>query len=164
MSQVSAAVTTRSPEETRALGQLLGRLLAGPLLIWLAGDLGAGKTCLTQGLALGLGVAPDEPVTSPSYTLMNHYEGRLSLYHFDLYRLSHPDDLEDLDFSTYAEGQGVTVVEWADRFVQPYAHGLLIRITAIDETCRRIEFFPADAAQTAFVDDLMARWTGETAS
>jgi tRNA threonylcarbamoyladenosine biosynthesis protein TsaE len=161
MSKAAFTVISESPEQTRALGRLLGALVHDPLLIWLAGDLGAGKTCLTQGLATGLGVPPNEPVTSPSYTLMNRYEGRLPLYHFDLYRLNHPDDLEDLDFSTYAEGDGVTVVEWADRFDHPYSHGLLIRVVGMDDQRRSIEFHPSDVGQTTLLETLLAQWAKE---
>ena len=110
------SVKTLSPAETQQLGVQLGRLLDGPLVILLSGDLGAGKTCFTQGVARGLGVPEAEPVTSPTYTLMNQYGGRLPLYHFDLYRLNHQDDLVDIDFDDYLQGDGIVVVEWADRF------------------------------------------------
>jgi tRNA threonylcarbamoyladenosine biosynthesis protein TsaE len=107
---------TSSHVETREFGRLLGLAINEPTVILLCGDLGAGKTVLVQGLAEGLGVGAEQPVTSPSYALMNHYRGRLDLYHFDLYRLACPDDLLDLDFDDYLDGPGVTAVEWADRF------------------------------------------------
>jgi tRNA threonylcarbamoyladenosine biosynthesis protein TsaE len=107
---------TSSTAETRELGRLLGLCIDGPAVILLCGDLGAGKTVLVQGLAEGLEVGPEQPVTSPSYALMNHYHGRFDLYHFDLYRLARPDDLLDLDFDDYLAGPGVAAVEWADRF------------------------------------------------
>jgi tRNA threonylcarbamoyladenosine biosynthesis protein TsaE len=109
-------LSTSSTAETRELGRLLGLAVDGPAVILLCGDLGAGKTVLVQGLAEGLGVGAEQTVTSPSYALMNHYHGRFELYHFDLYRLIRPDDLLELDFDDYLAGQGVTAVEWADRF------------------------------------------------
>lgn len=158
------AVRTRSPQETRRLGELLGSLVARPTLIWLAGDLGAGKTCFTQGLGQGLGVPAEEPVTSPSYTLMNHYQGRLPLYHFDLYRLSHPDDLEDLGFAEYLDGDGVTVVEWADRFDDRQREGLTIRISRVDEHTRHIDLLPGAEDEALLVEELLRNWHKEIPS
>lgn len=120
-------VTTASPEETWWLGRLLGGLLRQPLIIRLCGDLGAGKTCLTQGLAAGLDVPAEEAVTSPSYTLLNQYQGRLVLNHFDLYRLQQEEDLIDLGFEETLDAEAITVIEWADRFAPVAGAGLLIR-------------------------------------
>lgn len=94
----------------------------------LNGELGAGKTALTQGLARGLKVPADEPVCSPSYTLMNHHRGRLELYHFDLYRLASEDELFELGFDEYLYGDGVTVIEWADRIENLTPCGLYLRL------------------------------------
>jgi tRNA threonylcarbamoyladenosine biosynthesis protein TsaE len=107
---------SHSPEMTRQLGELLGSLAQPGTVLALAGDLGSGKTCLTRGFARGVGVSETEPVTSPTYTLMNHYRGRLDLYHFDFYRLSTPDELVDLGFNEYLCGAGVVVYEWSQRF------------------------------------------------
>jgi tRNA threonylcarbamoyladenosine biosynthesis protein TsaE len=122
---------TSSTAETRDWGRLLGQVIDRPAVILLYGDLGAGKTVLVQGLAEGLGVGAEQPVTSPSYALMNHYRGRLDLYHFDLYRLVRSDDLLELDFDEYLAGPGVTAVEWADRFPLD-ADGLRIRLQGKD--------------------------------
>ena len=105
---------TNGEAETRALAaKLAARLDPGDLLL-LRGDLGAGKTTFAQGLAEGLGIA--DPVTSPTFTLIQEYEGgRLPLYHFDLYRLAGPDDVFDLGFYDYLEQGGVVVVEWPER-------------------------------------------------
>jgi tRNA threonylcarbamoyladenosine biosynthesis protein TsaE len=108
-------VTSAGADETLALGKLFGELANPGLVVLLNGRLGAGKTCFAQGFGTGLGVSPSSPVTSPSYTLLNIHQGRLLLYHFDLYRLSRVDDLADLGYDEYAEGEGVTLVEWADR-------------------------------------------------
>ena len=108
-------VTTAGAEETRQLGRWLGRLLSAPLVIFLLGDLGSGKTMFVQGLARGLDVPPDYYITSPSYTLINEYPGRLTLHHIDLYRLDVDLDAEDLGLIEILHGNGVAAVEWADR-------------------------------------------------
>lgn len=153
-------VTTTSPAATRELGRILGECLTAPLALFLSGDLGAGKTCFTQGLASGLGVAADEVVTSPSYTLMNHYRGRLDLYHFDLYRLAEPDDLVELDFNDYLDGDGVTVVEWADRFPDLAGGALRVRfVCPVGGDERHITVF-ADADEGELcLDCLVGRWS-----
>ncbi len=117
VSPIKAAltVTTASAEETRALGQRCGRLLSTPMVIFLIGDLGSGKTIFAQGLGRGLDVPVEHSITSPSYTLVNEYPGRLALVHIDLYRLNADLDPEDLGLSELLHGQGVAAVEWADR-------------------------------------------------
>lgn len=119
MSGPSPAIT-RSAAETRALGRELATRLAPGEVVALIGDLGSGKTCLAQGICEGLGV-PD-PVTSPTFILINEYQGRLGtralpVYHLDLYRLADPGELEDLGIEEYFYGQGVCLVEWAERAV-----------------------------------------------
>ena len=107
---------TKSPEETRALAARLGALLSPGDTLCLIGDLGAGKTTFTQGLALGLGLPADEPVNSPTFTLVSeHPGGRVPLYHFDVYRLPDSSGLYDLAFDDYLSGDGVVVIEWADK-------------------------------------------------
>lgn len=106
-------IKTSSPEQTKLLGEKLAALLRAGDLICLNGDLGAGKTAFSQGVAKGLGIG--STVTSPTFTLINEYEGRLPLYHFDVYRLSGPEDMEDLGYEDYFYGQGVCLVEWADK-------------------------------------------------
>jgi tRNA threonylcarbamoyladenosine biosynthesis protein TsaE len=156
-------VETESAEETARLGMLLGRLIEKPVLIRLAGDLGAGKTCFAQGVARGLDIPEDEPVTSPSYTLMNQYSGRLPLYHFDLYRLTGADDLEDLGFSDYLDADGVTVVEWGDRFEENRSEGLFITLIRLDEFRRRLILEAHAAPEWRLIENLDARWRKETA-
>ena len=141
----SFVLTSHSVEETRQFGRVLGRVAETGTLILLSGDLGAGKTSFTQGLGAGLDIPEDEPVVSPSYTLMNHYQGRLDLFHFDLYRLSSSEDLDDIDFDSYLDAGGVTVVEWCDRVPDVSRDGLLIRIEHADNDCRRF-FFEAETA------------------
>lgn len=105
--------TTHSPEDTYALGMQLGERLRPGMVLLLDGDLGAGKTCLAGGILKALGV--DEHVTSPTYTLVNEYEGRVRVAHFDLYRLDDPDELFDIGFEEYLDDQRVVLIEWPDR-------------------------------------------------
>ncbi len=106
--------TTHSPEETHRLGRLLGERLQAGDFVALVGDLGAGKTHLASGILEGLGV--ERTGGSPTFTLLWEYQGRLPVYHWDVYRLCSPDDLEDLGFDEYFYGgEGVNLVEWADR-------------------------------------------------
>jgi tRNA threonylcarbamoyladenosine biosynthesis protein TsaE len=104
---------SESVERTHALGRALGELARAGDVILLEGELGAGKTAFTQGIGLGLGVAAT--INSPTFTILKEYEGRLPLYHFDLYRLDEPDELYELGFEDYFRGDGVCVVEWAER-------------------------------------------------
>ncbi len=111
-------VETHSPEETWELAAELAGELGPGTVIALHGDLGAGKTCFVQGYAAALGI--DEPVTSPTYTLIGEYEGRLPLHHIDLYRLSGPVEALGLGLEEYFDVNGITAIEWAER-----AEGLL---------------------------------------
>lgn len=111
-----AHLLSESPEETELLGEALGRLLEAGQAVALAGELGAGKTCLVRGLARGLGVDPSVYVSSPTFTLLNQHQGRLTLHHLDLYRLGDPDELVEVGFDDCLRGDGVTVIEWMDRF------------------------------------------------
>ena len=104
---------TNSPEETEALGRRLAARLAPGTVIAYTGDLGAGKTAFTRGLARGLGITA--PVTSPTFTIVNEYEsGRLPLFHFDLYRLGSPEELFDIGWEDYLDRGGVCAVEWSE--------------------------------------------------
>ena len=105
---------TQSPEETEAVGRELAEKLRPGDIIAYRGDLGAGKTAFTRGLAAGLGV--EEPVTSPTYTIVNEYEsGRMPLFHFDLYRLGSAEELFDIGWEDYLERGAILVVEWPER-------------------------------------------------
>ena len=131
---------THSPEETRTIGQQIGETLKAGDVIALIGDLGAGKTCLTQGLARGIGIASQQVVNSPSYTLINEYAGELPIFHIDLYRLQHHGELIDLGLEEYLEGNGICIIEWADRMsnLLPVSY-IQITMTWVDESTRRIE-------------------------
>lgn len=105
---------SNSEGETRAIGKILGETALPGMVIALNGELGAGKTVLVQGIAEGLGVKGG--VTSPSYVLMNTYQGRLKLYHFDFYRLEEEEELKELGLEEFFYGEGVAVIEWAGKF------------------------------------------------
>ena len=100
-------------DETEAFGIRIGGLLKSGDILCLNGDLGAGKTTLTKSIGLGLGV--DDYITSPTFALINEYEGRIPLYHFDVYRLENVEELYDLGFDEYFYGEGVSIIEWADK-------------------------------------------------
>lgn len=106
-------IYTYSEKDTEELGERIGRLAWPGMIILLKGDLGAGKTVLARGIARGLKI--DEPITSPTYTLIHQYHGRLPLYHFDIYRLGEPEEMYDLGYEEFFYGDGLTVVEWPER-------------------------------------------------
>ncbi len=106
-------IETRSPEETFRLGKQLGEKSRPGQVYTLTGDLGVGKTVFTQGLAKGLGI--DEPVNSPTFTIVQVYEGgRLPFYHFDVYRIGDVEEMDEVGFEDYIMGDGVSLIEWAD--------------------------------------------------
>lgn len=100
-------------KETDEFGIRLGKLLRPGDVVCLNGELGAGKTTLTKSIGLGLGV--EDYITSPTFSLINEYEGRYPVYHFDVYRLENVDELYDLGFDEYFYGKGVSIIEWADK-------------------------------------------------
>ena len=99
-------------EQTREIGAKLGKLLTPKSVICLVGDLGAGKTTMTQSLAQSLEV--DDYITSPTFTIVNEYEGKMPLYHFDVYRIGSSDEMYDIGFDEYINGDGVCIIEWAN--------------------------------------------------
>lgn len=132
---------TVNPEETIKLAKKLALTLKPKNVIALIGELGAGKTCFVKGLAEGLSVPQKSYVRSPSFTLMNEYVGgRLNIYHFDFYRLHNVRETEDLGLEEYFDGDGVTIIEWADRFLECLPqNAICIKFKIIDETTREIE-------------------------
>ncbi|HEX2277692.1 MAG TPA: tRNA (adenosine(37)-N6)-threonylcarbamoyltransferase complex ATPase subunit type 1 TsaE [Candidatus Tectomicrobia bacterium] len=108
-------LVSRRTDDTERLGEELGQLLAAGDIVCLYGELGTGKTVLSKGLATGLGVAGRETVRSPSFVLIHHYRGRIPVYHADLYRLSGPTDIADIGLRELLGGDGVAIVEWADK-------------------------------------------------
>ncbi len=128
---------TNSPEETEKLGQALAAQLQPGTVIAYEGDLGAGKTAFTRGLARGLGAS--EPVTSPTYTIVNEYlSGRLPLFHFDMYRLTCADDLFDIGWEDYLDRNGVCAVEWSENVAQALENPIRVSIRKTGENSRCI--------------------------
>lgn len=129
-------VVTRSEEETFRLAEDLASDFSGGEVVLLEGELGAGKTVFAKGLAAGAGVRNIHQVCSPSFTLVNVYEGRHRIFHIDLYRLERAADIEDLGWEDYL-GEGIVIVEWADKLPFPLA-GLSVRIEGGPGDERRI--------------------------
>jgi tRNA threonylcarbamoyladenosine biosynthesis protein TsaE len=107
-------IVSTAPEQSFSFGRQLGQLLQEGSVLCLIGDLGAGKTLLVQGIAQGLGL--NEEITSPTFTVMNVYEGTIPVYHFDLYRLESPEQLVDIGFDEYTNAGGIAIIEWPDKF------------------------------------------------
>ena len=129
--------TTNSPRETETLGQALGAVLKPGDIIAYTGDLGAGKTAFTRGLARGLGAT--EPVTSPTYTIVNEYlSGRMPLFHFDMYRLSSAEELWDIGWEDYLQRGGVCAVEWSENVEEAMEDAVRVHIRKTGEDSRHI--------------------------
>ena len=128
---------TNSPEQTEEIGAALSKVLSPGTVIAYRGDLGAGKTAFTRGLARGLGVT--DPVTSPTYTIVNEYlGGRMPLFHFDMYRLHSSDDLWDIGWEDYLERGGICAVEWSENVADAMEDAITVTIEKLGEDSRRI--------------------------
>ncbi len=137
--KIDYELISHSPEETQKIGVRIGELAQPGDTFFLVGTLGAGKTCLTQGVAWGLGIK--EYAVSPSFTLVRELYGRLPLYHIDLYRLDRIEEIEDLGLEEYFQGNGVCVVEWAEKGlgVLPEEY-LMISLSYLSDTARNLQF------------------------
>jgi len=144
---------TCSPEQTRQLGMELGRLIKEGTVVYLQGGLGAGKTCFAQGVAAGLEVPEELPVTSPTFVIMNQYPGRVALYHFDLYRLSGSDDLEAIGAEELLGLQGACLVEWPQQ-CDLQGPALWVEFT-VEEGTRRII---VTRSEDPLHDELLRSW------
>ena len=128
---------TNSPSETEAVGAALAKVLKSGTIIAYRGDLGAGKTAFTRGLARGLGYR--DPVTSPTYTIVNEYlGGTMPLFHFDMYRLHASDDLWDIGWEDYLDRGGVCAVEWSENVADAMEGAIIVTIEKLGEDARRI--------------------------
>jgi tRNA threonylcarbamoyladenosine biosynthesis protein TsaE len=146
-------LTSHSPEETLRLGILLGELAQPGDIYLLSGSLGVGKTCLTQGVVRGLG--SQEYALSPTFVLMREIKGRLVLYHIDLYRLDRIEEISDLGLDDYLYGQGLCVIEWAEKGLSLMpAENLLIKIGYLDDNERSFEFIPHGEGYENLLDRL----------
>ena len=136
---MTGAYVTNSPEETEELGRRLGETAEPGMVIAFTGDLGAGKTAFTRGLARGLGIR--DRVTSPTFTIVNEYEGgRLPLFHFDMYRLASADELFDIGWEDYLARGGVCAVEWSENVAE-----------AMDESTIRVDIRRGDGENQRIV-------------
>ncbi len=148
------SVITSSPEQTWRIGEMLGaRLLAGDT-VCLYGDLGAGKTSFSYGIALGLEVR-EQYITSPSFAFINEYKGRVPFYHIDLYRLKDREELENIGFEEYIDSDGVTVIEWAERAEDDLpVECLSVYLSYVDEHSREIGFLAEGERYEKQLDEL----------
>jgi tRNA threonylcarbamoyladenosine biosynthesis protein TsaE len=138
-SPIELTVTTHSPEETFALGKALGKTVSSGTVVAMTGSLGSGKTLFVQGVARGLEVPDSYYITSPSYTLVNEYTGRHTLYHADLYRLTGPDDIESTGLYDMLHGDGVVMIEWAERMAgEDLAGHVAVNFDIMEESVRKI--------------------------
>jgi tRNA threonylcarbamoyladenosine biosynthesis protein TsaE len=137
---VDETQVTRSERETIEAGRRLGSSLTAGRVVLLFGDLGSGKTAFVRGVAAGLGADPDE-VSSPTFTLIQEYAGRLRLYHVDLYRVA-PAEADDLGLEQLGEGAGVVAIEWGERLPRPIAGAVEVRIEDLGDDQRRITSRP----------------------
>jgi len=134
------SLITLSPGQTEKTGELLGSLLQAGDLVCLYGDLGAGKTSFSCGIAMGLDVR-EQYITSPTFTLVNEYRGRVPFYHIDLYRLTDPSELENIGFEEYIDSDGVTVIEWAERAEDELpVERLSVYLSYVDDKSRELGF------------------------
>lgn len=132
-------IESESAEQTFATGFAVGKRAGEGDVFALSGELGAGKTCFTGGLARGLGVGEDYTITSPTFTLVNEYPGRCRLYHFDVYRLNAIGELDDLGYDEYVSGKGVVAIEWAEKIAGALPPDTVsIHFTYVDENKRTI--------------------------
>jgi len=149
------SIISKNPEETQKFGKKIGKNLFPKSIIALSGKLGSGKTTLIQGIGEGLGVI--SPIKSPSFTLVNEYQGPLPLYHFDLYRLSGEEEIEHLGYEEYFfKKKGVVAVEWADKMESflSFPH-LKIKIKMIDFFQREIVLIPNGIIYKKLVEKLL---------
>jgi tRNA threonylcarbamoyladenosine biosynthesis protein TsaE len=131
---------SNSADETIAIGESLAKTLEKGDVVSLVGELGSGKTVLTKGIAKGLGVKNPCYVNSPTFVVIKEYKGRLPLYHFDLYRLDHPSLLDSENYREHFYGEGVSVIEWADKIRPLLPSGYIeVRLAVIGENEREIE-------------------------
>ena len=149
--QLETQITTKGPEETRAVGRIVGEHAAAGDVILLTGELGTGKTCLTQGILHGLG--SEDLARSPTFVLIAEYRGRIPLYHMDLYRVGSIEQAEELGIEEYLEGDGLTVVEWADNVPGIFPDDSLhIHIALLSECKRRLSFMVGTQRPTGMIE------------
>ena len=146
-------ILTHSPEQTRDLGAVIGSLAEGGDVYLLSGNLGTGKTCLTQGIAFGLGIK--EYACSPSFMIAREYQGRLTLYHLDLYRLDRIEEIVDLGIDEYFKEDAVCAIEWAEKGAGALpVDSLVIELEHLRDNSRSISFLPRGTRYEELVKQL----------
>jgi tRNA threonylcarbamoyladenosine biosynthesis protein TsaE len=147
------SITSRSPEDTLKLGRRIGELAMPRDIFLLSGILGAGKTCLTQGIAYGLGI--NEYTLSPSFVLVRELYGRLPLYHMDLYRLENLEEIADLGLDDYLYGKGVCAIEWANKGLSLFPQeNLSIEISYLGDSERLLTLKPSGKRYSELIEKL----------
>jgi tRNA threonylcarbamoyladenosine biosynthesis protein TsaE len=148
-------LSSDSPDKTYTWGTVLGALLSRGDVVALVGELGAGKTTLTQGIVRGLGVAEVHYIGSPTFTLINEYEGRVPVYHLDFYRIEFPSEVVHLGLEEYLEGDGVSIIEWADKIeaLLPEEH-MMVRLEYVDHSVRTLDIMSSGAHYDELVETL----------
>jgi tRNA threonylcarbamoyladenosine biosynthesis protein TsaE len=155
------SVITSSTEQTEDLGRILGGLLEAGDLVCLYGDLGAGKTHFSFGIAQGLEVK-EQYITSPTFTFVNEYQGRIPFYHIDLYRLQEPSQLESIGFEEYIDSDGATVIEWAERADEELPGEMLsVYLSHVSENDREVGFFAEGERYEKLLQDLKTHLKGK---
>jgi len=157
----SVEIVTHGPEETIRLGKSIGGLLRPGDVVALIGDLGAGKTTLAKGIAAGAGVEDESEVTSPTFVLVNEYQGRFTVYHADLYRLQESREVEDLGWEEIIFGEGISLLEWAEKIpgILPEER-IEVRISWIGPGERKF-LIAGKGAQAKNILPVMRKWEKE---
>jgi tRNA threonylcarbamoyladenosine biosynthesis protein TsaE len=158
----SGVFPTHSPQETVRLGRILGELLVPGDVVALIGDLGAGKTTLAKGIARGAGVEDEGDVTSPTFVLVNEYQGRFPVYHADLYRLQEVREVEDLGWEEFIFGNGISLMEWAEKIPGILPEDRIeIRISWLSAEERKFVITGKGARAKSIVRLLQSKWEKE---
>jgi tRNA threonylcarbamoyladenosine biosynthesis protein TsaE len=151
-------IETGEVEQTIELGNLIGSLLKAGDVVALMGQLGAGKTYLTKGIAEGQGVKDRKEVTSPSFVLVKQYMGRMPIYHFDAYRIKSPDEMYDIDCVGFFWGEGISIIEWADKVMECLPDDFIkITIETVGQTSRDIHVSYQGERYKSFMEEFKER-------
>ncbi len=162
--ETNCTITTTSDQKTRHLGKEIGRRLNSGIVIRLLGDLGSGKTCFVKGLANGLGVPEGYEITSPTYTLIHEYPGRLPLMHVDLYRIHDEMDAEAIGLWELMEQDLVVAVEWAERLANdfwPDGPMLTIAFQSLEEHTRRLSIIGCGLQISDLINEVCSWWNSQ---
>jgi tRNA threonylcarbamoyladenosine biosynthesis protein TsaE len=159
MTEAEFVVITKSDQETIELGYKLGTCLAEGDVVALVGELGSGKTWITKGIARGVGISPNTVITSPTFALVNEYQGRATLFHMDIYRLGSLPELLSAGIEEYLYGGGIAVLEWADRWPEILPeHTVRVQLSILDDHSRRISLSGDHARASTIIEAVKKSW------